>query len=147
MECLSINLTTNNREPCSDWSEIQTFATVSKSPQISIVSLTNKHSAFTSYLIVYEDFSKKLVVLCYFASQRGDHTWRDETDEFNAALSSDEHTGARLSTECKAIMIEDAYSMYCFADLDPNATSDNRILAYFQFQIDNSSNLKITYSQ
>ncbi|KAI4221688.1 MAG: hypothetical protein L6R36_006713 [Xanthoria steineri] len=144
LECLSINLTTNNGEPCSDWSEIQTFATVSESSQISVISLTNKYSAFTSYLIVYEDLSKKLVVLYYFASQRGDHTWRDETDKFNAALSSDGHTGARISTECKAIMIEDAYSMYCFADLDPNATSDNRILAYFKFQIDNSTTTSLS---
>lgn len=102
--------------------------------------------------MVYEDSSNKLAILLYFAFRRGDHTWRDETSKFNAALSSNGHAGAQVSTACKAIWVKDSsptsktYNMYCFADLDPNETSDNRILAYFQFQLNGSSNLTITYS-
>lgn len=102
--------------------------------------------------MVYENFSNKLAILLYFASRRGDHMWRDETGKFNAALSSNGHAGAQVSTACKAIWVKDSsptskiYNMYCFADLDPNETSDNRILAYFQFQVDGSSKFTITYS-
>ncbi|CAL8575068.1 hypothetical protein XPA_001013 [Xanthoria parietina] len=152
LECLSLNVTTNHGGPCSDWSGIQSLAAVSASTQLSAISLTTKSSPFTGLLMVYEDFSNKLAILLYFASRRGDHIWRDETGKFNAALSSNGHAGAQVSTACKAIWVKDSsptskiYNMYCFADLDPNETSDNRILAYFQFQVDGSSKFTITYT-
>ncbi|KAL8852602.1 MAG: hypothetical protein Q9221_002482 [Calogaya cf. arnoldii] len=148
--CANFNGTSDPR-PCPTWLDLPTIAIASDSLQISVAPLTNQYSAFTGLLLVYEGPSKELVVMLRFVNRANDGFWRDETKKFNAALENDGHTGALITNICKAIGIRDThptvnvYGMYCFADLDPDTTSDSRILAYFRFEITVSGNLTVVY--
>ncbi|KAL8655051.1 MAG: hypothetical protein Q9226_003192 [Calogaya cf. arnoldii] len=142
---------TSDPRPCPTWLDLPTVAIASDSLQISVSPLTNQYSAFTGVLLVYEGPSKELVVMLRFVNRANDGFWRDETEKFNAALENDGHTGAQITNACKAIGIRDThptvniYGMYCFADLDPDTKSDNRILAYFRFEVTVSGNLTVVY--
>ncbi|KAL8889517.1 MAG: hypothetical protein Q9215_003214 [Flavoplaca cf. flavocitrina] len=150
--CANLNTTTSNSRPCPDWLDLPVIAIAPDSFQLTAVTLTNRDSAFTGLLLVYEDSPQGLVVMLRFVERDVDGFWRDETSKFNAALENDGHAGAQITNSCKAISIEDTspianlYSMYCFADLDPHTTSDSRILAYFQFELTVSGNLTVNYT-
>ncbi|KAL8672108.1 MAG: hypothetical protein Q9168_003414 [Polycauliona sp. 1 TL-2023] len=150
--CANFNVTSDS-QPCPDWLDLPTIAIAPESVQIAVTQLTNKYTAFTGLLLVYEEPSSVTVVMFRFVGANTSF-WRDETNTFNAALENDGHAGARVINTCRAMdsnkdssSTVSAYNMYCFADLDPKSTTDSRVLAYFQFNINISTgNLTVEYS-
>lgn len=130
-----LRTTTSNLRPCQAWLDLPVITIAPDSLQLTTVSLTNRDSAFSGLLLIYEDSSQGLVMILRFMDRDANRWWWDETSKVNLALEMDGHAGAKVTNSCKALAIKDMshtaslYSMYCFTDLDSHTMSDSPILA------------------